>query len=118
MAYQVTTNVPSVEIGGQFIQASGTTVTIDDATYNALSPSAFSGGSPTLTLVAQVPNPGDSVSIQGTHVAAPAALTAPADLGASYSQTNVNALRADVAALQTKLTAVMAALTGTNKPMA
>ena len=39
-----------------------------------------------------------------------AALTAPASLGTAYTQAEVNALRADVAANQAKINALLAAL--------
>jgi hypothetical protein len=121
---------------------SGTTVSIDSGTaFESATTSAVSGSGPyTLTvpalknahasgakvafgtgdliLIGQVANTGDAVSVQASHVANAAALTAPSDLGASYSQANVNALRADVAALQAKLNAVLAALQVANGPMA
>jgi phage I-like protein len=117
MPWQVRTNVDSVEIGSMFIAASGTTVTISDEQYEALSPNAFGNGSD-LTLVGQIADSGDAVSVQAPHVAPAAALTAPADLGATYTQANVNALRTDVAALQSKLNAVLSALQLPNGPMA
>lgn len=43
----------------------------------------------------------------GTSVTAPAALTAPATMNAAYTQSEVQALRNDVAALQSKLTALI-----------
>lgn len=43
-------------------------------------------------------------------VTAPAALTAPATMGASYAQSEVQALRADVAALRSTVAALVAAL--------
>lgn len=49
-------------------------------------------------------------TINGAAVANAAALTAPASMGASYNATNVNALRADVLALQTKLNALLTSL--------
>lgn len=45
-------------------------------------------------------------------VADAAVLTAPASLGAAYTQAEVNALRADVAALQAKINALLVALRG------
>lgn len=45
-----------------------------------------------------------------TPVADAVALTAPASLGAAYTQTEVNALRVDVAACQAKINALLAAL--------
>lgn len=51
-----------------------------------------------------------SDTISGPAVADAAALTAPASMGATYSATNVNALRADVLELRTQLNAALAAL--------
>ena len=47
---------------------------------------------------------------RGPAVADAAALTAPASLGSAYTQAEVNALRADVAASQAKINALLAAL--------
>jgi hypothetical protein len=49
-------------------------------------------------------------TINGAAVDDPADLTAPESMGASYSATNVNALRADVLALQTTLTELTTSL--------
>lgn len=48
--------------------------------------------------------------IGGVAVTNPAALTAPASMGATYTAANVNALRADVAALQATVTSLMNSL--------
>jgi hypothetical protein len=49
-------------------------------------------------------------TINGGAVADPAAVTAPAQMGASYTQANVNALQADVVALRTTVAALVTAL--------
>lgn len=48
--------------------------------------------------------------IDGGAVADPAAVTAPAQMGVSYTQANVNALQADVVALRTTVAALVTAL--------
>ena len=45
-----------------------------------------------------------------TAVSAPSALTAPASMGATYTKSEVDALRADVAALRTTVAALISAL--------
>ena len=49
-------------------------------------------------------------TISGGAVSAPSALTSPADLGATYNQTNVNALRTDVNNLRTTVNNLVTAL--------
>ena len=51
-------------------------------------------------------------SITANPVSDPAPMTAPADLGAAYTQANVNALRADHAALQATVQALLTSLRG------
>lgn len=60
----------------------------------------------------------DSVNVQGADVAAPAALTAPAVISAVYTQTEVQALRNDVAALQATVAALEVALSGPGRALA
>lgn len=49
-------------------------------------------------------------TISGTAVADPAALTAPADIAATYTEAEVQALRNDVAALRTTVANLLASL--------
>lgn len=74
-------------------------------------------GTGDLVLLGQVANTGDSVYVQAAHVTAAAALTS-AQVSAAPTQANFNALQNDVAALQTKLNALISALSVTNGPMA
>lgn len=118
MARQVRTNRSLVDVPGYGrVEAANTVVTISDLDYQSIPSTAFSGGSPALTDLGAVANPGDGVYTQTTAPAAPAALTAPADLGATYNQANVNALRADVLALNAAVTNLLNALKGAGKPL-
>lgn len=93
-----------------------TTVNITSDAFNSIPASMFSGGH--LQDMGAVPDGTDAVVTQAPFVAAPAAMTAPADLGAAYSQANVNALRTDVANLRGTVAALLTALQGTGKPQA
>lgn len=121
MSHQVRTNRALTHLPSgsgtdtQRIEATNTVVTLSDAEFARIPSTYFSNG--TLTDLGAVANPGDNVYTQTTAPAAPAALTAPADLGAAYSQANVNALRADVLALSTVVTNLVNALKGTGKPL-
>ena len=122
MSHNVRTNLALIQLpkgsgtDTQRIEISGTTVLLTNDEYNRLPSSAFTSGDLTdLGVVADVG--GSPVTVQAAFVTAPAALTAPADLGATYTQANVNALRTDVAALRTTLNAVLTALQAAGGPM-
>jgi len=135
----VTVNQSNTEIEGVVYQANAV-VTIKDSTFSALTTAGrFSGGSPVLTDNGAVSDDGDTVYTQGTHVNAPAALTAsaPAALTAAAAatdpptkvefdkvvadltalRTNQAALVTDITALRTTLAAVISGSTGAGKPL-
>jgi len=93
----------------------GAEVTLSDDEFSKIAATAL--GDEVLDLGAV--DADDFVSVQAAHVAAAVALTsAPITGGESPTEAEYNALQADVAALRTKLNAVLTALTGAGKPMA
>lgn len=123
MPHSVTTNQPLTELpkgGGsatQRVEAANTTVVLTDEEFARLPSNIFSSGK--LTDAGANADPYDAVSLQAATVAAPAALTAPATFNATtYTATEVNALRNDVAALRTTVANLITALRGAGRPMA
>lgn len=116
MARSVTVNVDNVVVGGAE-HDSGDVVTITNEEFADLTAAGrFTDG--TLTDGGATADDGDSVYTQGAAVAAAAALTsAQITGGESPTEAEYNALQADVAALRTKVNALIAALTGAGKPL-
>lgn len=89
----------------QRIEASGTEVTLTDAEYARLSPTAFTSGK--LTDLGAVAEPGDAVVTQAAAVTMASTVAA----GANPTKAEFDALRTDVSN-------ILAALKGAGKPMA
>lgn len=104
--------------GHGLVDVAQTTVQIDQTDFNTIPAGAFSGGSPSLQDMGAIPDPADEVSNQAAFVTQPAAVTSTNAAANPPTQTEFNALRADVVALQGKLTALMTALKVANGPMA
>ena len=115
MARSVTVNVDNVVVGDKE-RDTGATVTVSNEEFAELtSAGRFTDG--TLTDNGAVADDGDDVSVQGTAVAAPAALTAAAAAGATPTKAEFDALLADVTALRGKVGELITALTGPDKPL-
>lgn len=100
----------------QRIEATNTTLTLTDDEWARVPSSVVSGGQ--LTDLGAVAGTGDGVSIQGTHVNAPAAITGAAAAGANPTKAEHDALVADVTALRATLVATLNALSGSGKALA
>lgn len=113
MPRSIKTLVPLVEVPGHGrIEAAQTTIILTDDEYSDIQPEAFS------TNKLQDLGPTGPMSVQANFVTNAAALTAPATFNATtYTASELNALRTDVAALQAKINAILAALRVNGGPM-
>lgn len=95
----------------------GASLIVSDETFSALTEAGrFTDG--TMTDLGAVEPGDDLVSVQGTYVAAPAALTSVVAAGANPTKAEYDALRADVAALRTTVAALASALEGVGRALA
>lgn len=115
MARSITVNSDNVEIEGEPYD-SGDTVEVSNSTFNELTAAGrFSSG--LLTDNGVVGTDDDEVQAQGDYVADVPDLTAPADISATYTEAEVQALRDDLAALHSTVNSLLAALRGDGKPL-